>query len=80
MKSGTAQKMVLNMLTTSVMIRLGHVKDNKMIDMQLTNHKLIERGTRMVMEETGLDESAAKSLLLSEGSVRKAINAHRGAL
>lgn len=80
MKAGTATKMVLNMLTTSVMIRLGHVKDNKMIDMQLTNHKLIERGTRMVMEETGLEESAAKSLLLSEGSVRKAINAHRGAL
>lgn len=77
MKAGTATKMVLNMLTTSVMIRLGHVKDNKMIDMQLTNHKLIERGTRMVMEETGLNESDAKDLLLLAGSVRKAIEAHR---
>jgi N-acetylmuramic acid 6-phosphate etherase len=78
MKAGTATKMVLNMLTTSVMIRLGHVKGNKMIDMQLTNHKLIERGTRMVMEETGLAEAEAKSLLLSTGSVRKAVDAHRG--
>ena len=77
MKAGTATKMVLNMLTTSVMIRLGHVKGNKMIDMQLTNHKLIERGTRMVMEETGLNESDAKALLLSTGSVRKAVDAHR---
>lgn len=77
MKAGTATKMVLNMLTTSVMIRLGHVKGNKMIDMQLTNHKLIERGTRMVMEETGLNESDAKALLLSTGSVRKAVDTHR---
>ena len=78
MKAGTATKMVLNMLTTSVMIRLGHVKGNKMIDMQLTNLKLIERGTRMVMEETGLNELDAKELLLSTGSVRKAVEAHRG--
>jgi N-acetylmuramic acid 6-phosphate etherase len=78
MKAGTATKMVLNMLTTSVMIRLGHVKGNKMIDMQLTNLKLIERGTRMVMEETGLNERDAKELLLSTGSVRKAVDAHRG--
>jgi len=78
MKAGTATKMVLNMLTTSVMIRLGHVKGNKMIDMQLTNLKLIERGTRMVMEETGLNELDAKELLLSTGSVRKAVDAHRG--
>ena len=60
------------------MIRLGHVKGNKMIDMQLTNYKLIERGTRMVMEETGLAEAEAKSLLMSKGSVRKAVDAHRG--
>lgn len=77
MKAGTATKMVLNMITTSVMIRLGHVKGNKMIDMQLTNHKLIERGTQMVMEETGLEAQAAKALLLQQGSVRKALEAFR---
>ncbi len=79
MKAGTATKMVLNMITTSVMIKLGHVKGNKMVDMQLTNLKLIERGTRMVMDETGLDYNGAKALLLKEGSVRKSIdsfNAH----
>jgi N-acetylmuramic acid 6-phosphate etherase len=74
MKAGTATKMVLNMITTSVMIRLGHVKDNKMIDMQLTNHKLISRGTTMVMEATGLAEEEAKSRLLAAGSVRKAVD------
>ena len=77
MKAGTATKMVLNMITTSVMIRLGHVKDNKMIDMQLTNHKLIARGTTMVMDETGLGEAEAKSRLLSAGSVRKAVDQWR---
>ena len=77
MKAGTATKMVLNMITTSVMIRLGHVKDNKMIDMQLTNHKLIARGTTMVMDETGLPEAEAKSRLLSAGSVRKAVDQWR---
>ncbi|MFM1792576.1 MAG: hypothetical protein RLZZ252_930 [Bacteroidota bacterium] len=74
MKAGTATKMVLNMITTSVMIKLGHVKGNKMVDMQLTNLKLIERGTRMVMEETGLEYESAKKLLLEQGSVRKAVN------
>ena len=54
MKSGTAQKLVLNMISTSVMIRLGHVKGNKMVDMQLTNKKLVDRGTKMIMDETGL--------------------------
>ena len=73
MKAGTATKMVLNMITTSVMIKLGHVKGNKMVDMQLTNDKLIDRGTKMVMEETGLDYATANSVLLKEGSVRKAI-------
>lgn len=73
MKAGTAQKLVLNMLTTAVMIQLGRVKGNKMVDMQLTNHKLVDRGTRMVMNYTGLNEQAAAQLLLKYGSVRKAV-------
>ncbi len=73
MKSGTAQKLVLNMITTSVMIRLGRVKGNKMVDMQLANHKLLDRGTRFIMEERGLDEKTAKALLMKAGSVRKAL-------
>lgn len=76
MKSGTAQKLVLNMISTSVMIQLGHVKGNKMVDMQLTNHKLVNRGTRMVMQQTGLGEEDANKLLLAHGSVRKAVDAH----
>ena len=77
MKSGTAQKLVLNMISTAVMIRLGHVKGNKMLDMQLTNHKLVDRGTRMIMEETGLDDyDQARKMLLEEGSVRKAVDAY----
>jgi N-acetylmuramic acid 6-phosphate etherase len=75
MKAGTATKMVLNMITTAVMIRLGKVEGNKMVDMQLTNHKLIERGTRMVMERTGLPNEEAKALLLEFGNVRQAIQA-----
>lgn len=73
MKSGTAQKLVLNMLSTSVMIRLGRVKGNKMVDMQLSNVKLQHRGVRMIMEETGLDREAASALLDRHGNVRKAI-------
>lgn len=73
MKSGTAQKLVLNMITTTTMIRLGRVKGNKMVNMQLTNAKLVDRGTRMIVEETGLDYDAAKSLLLQHGSVKKAV-------
>lgn len=73
MKSGTAQKLVLNMISTSLMIKLGRVKGNKMVDMQLSNHKLVDRGARMVAEETGLDMETAKSLLLAHGSVRKAV-------
>lgn len=73
MKSGTAQKLVLNMISTSCMIQLGRVKGNKMVDMQLTNKKLVHRGTRMVMEQTGLDEIASNELLLKSGSVRAAI-------
>lgn len=73
MKSGTAQKLVLNMISTSVMIKLGRVKGNKMVDMALSNHKLVDRGTRMVMKNTGLEDyEAAKALLLKHGSVRKA--------
>ncbi|MFN4914220.1 MAG: N-acetylmuramic acid 6-phosphate etherase [Sphingomonadales bacterium] len=75
MKAGTATKMVLNMVTTSVMIRLGHVVGNKMVDMQLSNDKLIERGTRMVMQSTGLSEADARAMLLKHGSVRKAVEA-----
>jgi N-acetylmuramic acid 6-phosphate etherase len=74
MKAGTAQKLVLNMLSTTVMIQLGRVKGNKMVDMQLTNDKLIDRGTKMVMDETGLDETTAAGLLNTYGSVRKAVD------
>jgi N-acetylmuramic acid 6-phosphate etherase len=74
LKAGTATKLVLNMITTSSMIRLGHVKGNKMVDMQLSNDKLIDRGTRMVMEETGIDYTTAQTVLLKEGSVRKAVD------
>ncbi|MBI1191891.1 MAG: N-acetylmuramic acid 6-phosphate etherase [Bacteroidetes bacterium] len=73
LKAGTAQKLVLNMVSTAAMIRLGRVKDNRMVDMQLSNEKLVERGTRMVMEGTGLPAPAAKDLLLTWGSVREAI-------
>jgi len=74
MKSGTAQKLVLNMLSTSVMIQLGRVRGNKMVDMQLSNHKLVHRGTAMVMQQTGLSEEEAQRLLLEHGSVRKAVD------
>ncbi|MGE5418738.1 MAG: N-acetylmuramic acid 6-phosphate etherase [Chloroflexota bacterium] len=77
MKAGTAQKMVLNMITTSVMIKLGRVKGNKMVNMQLTNRKLIERGTRMIVEELNIPKEAAKMLLLQHGSVKKALDAFR---
>jgi N-acetylmuramic acid 6-phosphate etherase len=75
MKSGTAQKLVLNMLSTTVMIKLGHVKGNKMVDMQLTNHKLVNRGTQMIMEELNIDHESAEDLLFRYGSVRKAVDA-----
>ena len=74
MKAGTAQKLILNMISTAVMIRLGRVEDNKMVDMQLTNNKLIERGIRMIMEKTGYAYEKAESLLKTHGSVRKALN------
>jgi N-acetylmuramic acid 6-phosphate etherase len=75
MKAGTAQKLILNMISTATMIRLGHVEDNKMVDMQLTNSKLIERGVRMIMEKTGCPMDQATSLLKQYGSVRKAVHA-----
>ena len=76
MKSATAQKMVLNMITTSTMIKLGRVKGNRMVNMQLTNQKLVDRGTRMIMEELRLDYEQSKNLLLLHGSVREAIDSY----
>lgn len=73
MKAGTAQKMVLNMLSTAVMIQMGRVKGNKMVDMQLTNNKLFSRGVRFIMQETGIDADLAEELLEKHGSVRQAI-------
>ena len=73
MKAGTAQKLVLNMLSTSVMIKIGRVHDNKMVHMHLSNEKLIERGTKMVMEATALSETQSRELLLKHGSVKQAV-------
>lgn len=73
MKSGTAQKLVLNMISTTLMIQLGRIKGNKMVDMQLSNNKLIDRGTRMIMNALNVDEKEAKELLQQHGSVRSAI-------
>ena len=70
MKSGTAQKMVLNMISTSLMIRMGRVQGNRMVDMQLTNDKLIDRGTRIIQESLGLDYEEARERLLQAGTVR----------
>jgi N-acetylmuramic acid 6-phosphate etherase len=78
MKSGTAQKLVLNMISTTVMIQLGRVKGNKMFDMQLSNNKLINRAVNMVIEATGVDEETAQKLLNENGNVRNAVNAHKG--
>jgi N-acetylmuramic acid 6-phosphate etherase len=77
MKAGTAQKLVLNMISTSVMIKLGKVKGNKMVDMQLSNDKLVDRGTRMIMEALGWEYEKAKEQLLKHGSVRKAVDANK---
>ena len=74
MKAGTAQKLVLNMITTTLMIQFGRVKGNKMVNMQLTNQKLVERGTRMIMEELGYPEEKARRLLLLHGSVQKVLH------
>lgn len=76
MNSGTAQKMVLNMISTSLMIKLGRVKGNRMVNMQLNNKKLIDRGTRMIVDELHMDYDRAHALLLLHGSVKKAIDAY----
>lgn len=77
MKAGTAQKLILNMLSTAVMIKLGKVKGNKMVDMQLSNNKLVDRGTNMIIAELNIDYKKAEALLLKHGSVRRAISAFK---
>ena len=77
MKAGTAQKLILNMISTAVMISLGRVKGNKMVDMQLTNNKLVDRGTRMVMDELGITAEQADDLLKKYGSVRAAVDSYK---
>lgn len=77
MKAGTAQKLVLNMISTSVMIQLGRVLDNKMVDMQLSNTKLVDRGTKMITQVLNLDYESAKEQLLQHGSVRKVLEVHQ---
>jgi len=74
MKAGTAQKLILNMISTTVMIRLGRIEDNKMVDMQLSNNKLIDRGVRMIMERSACSYEEAAALLSMHGSVRKALS------
>jgi N-acetylmuramic acid 6-phosphate etherase len=78
MKSGTAQKLVLNMISTAVMVKLGKVKGNKMVDMQLSNNKLVDRGTKMIMNAIGVDYEKAAKLLAEFGSVRKAVDSYNG--
>jgi len=77
LKAGTAQKLILNMISTAVMIQLGRIKGNKMVDMQLSNNKLVDRGTRMIMEELSVGRGEAEELLDRFGSVRKVIDAVR---
>ena len=77
LKAGTAQKLILNMLSTTLMIKMGRVKGNKMVNMQLTNKKLIERGTRMIVDEMHIPKEKAKELLLQYGSVKKALDAFK---
>ncbi|NQX90917.1 MAG: N-acetylmuramic acid 6-phosphate etherase [Flavobacteriales bacterium] len=77
MKAGTAQKLILNMISTTTMIQLGRVEGNKMVDMQLSNNKLVNRGTRMIMDQLNIAEDLAGSLLSKYGSVRAAVQAHR---
>ena len=77
MKAGTAQKLVLNMISTTAMIKLGRVQGNKMVDMQLSNHKLVGRGAQMLMEALHIEESEARILLKKHGSVRNAIKIYK---
>lgn len=76
MKAGTAQKLVLNMISTAVMIKLGHVKGNKMVDMQLSNKKLVARGTDMIMQALNINKKEANQLLIKYKNVRKAIDSY----
>lgn len=78
MKAGTAQKLVLNMISTSVMIQLGKVQGNKMVDMQLSNNKLVDRGAKMIMEILQVDKTTAETLLKTHGSVRKVVDFVKG--
>ncbi|MDR3219386.1 MAG: N-acetylmuramic acid 6-phosphate etherase [Dysgonamonadaceae bacterium] len=75
LKAGTAQKLILNMISTTLMIKMGRVKGNKMVNMQLSNEKLVERGTRMIVEELRIPKEEAKEMLLKYGSVKKALDA-----
>lgn len=78
MKAGTCTKLILNMISTSVMIKMGHVRGSRMVDMELTNKKLVDRGTRMIMTETGIEDyDFAKELLLKHGKVREAVAAYK---
>jgi N-acetylmuramic acid 6-phosphate etherase len=77
MKAGTAQKLVLNMLSTATMIQLGKIKGNKMVDMQLSNNKLVERGQKMLAQELSIDDSEANTLLMKFGNVRNAIKNYK---
>ena len=77
MKSGTGQKMILNMISTAVMIQLGRVRGNRMVNMEITNKKLQDRGTRMIVSELGVSYSHARTLLALHGSVQKAIDAYK---
>ena len=76
MKAGTAQKLILNMISTSIMIKMGRIQGNQMVDMQLSNNKLVDRGTKMVIDKTGVNYNTAQQLLKEIGSVRAAINKH----
>ena len=78
MKSGTSQKLVLNMISTALMIRIGRVKGNKMVNMQLSNNKLVDRGTRYLMEGLKISYEDAQKALKKYGSVKDALEALRG--
>ena len=77
MKSGTAQKLILNMISTSIMIKMGRIKGNKMVDMSLSNSKLIKRGARFLRDELGIDSDEAKKLLEKTKSVRDSIRLYK---
>jgi len=80
MKAGTAQKLVLNMISTSIMVQLGKVRGNKMVDMQMSNKKLVGRGIKMLMEELDIEEESAAILLAKHKNVRKILEGHKGSL